>query len=112
MLPALSGVAALPIERALGRSLVGISLVRASAFFANILITPSLPVEPADWFRGGAAPGMAGTSPRRFARMGLLGSGAFASARNSDKAAAMMRADHFLDEEMAPPDPSAGFSSQ
>jgi len=44
--------------------------------------------------------------------MGFLGSGAFASARNSDKAAAMMRADHFLDEEMAAPDPSAGFSQQ
>ena len=58
VVPALLAVAALPIERALATSLVGISLVSASAFFANFLITPSIPVEPAIWFLGGAALGM------------------------------------------------------
>ena len=58
VVPALLAVAALPIERALATSLVGISLVSASAFFANFVMTPSLPVEPAAWFLGGAALGM------------------------------------------------------
>lgn len=58
VVPALLAVAALPIERALATSLVGISLVSASAFFANFLITPSFPVEPAIWFLGGASLGM------------------------------------------------------
>lgn len=58
VVPALLAVAALPIERALATSLVGISLVSASAFLANFLMTPSLPCEPAAWFLGGAALGM------------------------------------------------------
>ena len=58
VVPALLAVAAIPIERALATSLVGIALVSASAFSANFLITPSLPVEPAALFLGGAALGM------------------------------------------------------
>ncbi len=58
VVPALLAVAALPIERALATSLVGIALVSVSAFFANFLITPSLPLEPAAWFLGGGALGM------------------------------------------------------
>jgi len=58
VVPALLAVAALPIDRALATSLVGIALVSASAFFANFLLQPSVPIEPAAWFLGGAALGM------------------------------------------------------
>lgn len=58
VVPALLVVAAIPIERALATSLVGIALVSVSAFSANFLITPSLPLEPAAWFLDGGALGM------------------------------------------------------
>ncbi len=58
VVPALLAVVALPIERALATSLVGIALISSSGFLANFLLTPSLPLEPAVWFFAGSALGM------------------------------------------------------
>ncbi len=60
VVPALLLVTAMPMDRALATSLVGIALISAAAFAANLFTLQSFPVVLAAWFLAGGALGMTG----------------------------------------------------
>jgi len=60
VVPALLLVTAMPIEKALATSLVGIALISAAALAANLFSLESFPVAVASWFLVGGAAGMSG----------------------------------------------------
>lgn len=60
VVPALLLVTAMPIERALATSLVGIFLISAAAFSANLVALENFPILLAGWFLLGGALGMSG----------------------------------------------------
>ncbi|MEX1119382.1 MAG: sulfite exporter TauE/SafE family protein [Terrimicrobiaceae bacterium] len=60
VVPALLLVTAMPMDRALATSLVGIALISAAAFAANLFTLESFPGGLAAWFLVGSAIGMTG----------------------------------------------------
>ncbi len=58
VVPALLIVTAMPMDRALATSLVGIALISAAAFTANLFVLENFPLALAAWFLGGGAIGM------------------------------------------------------
>lgn len=60
VVPALLVVTAMPMERALATSLVGIFLISAAAFSANLVSLENFPFPLAGWFLLGGAVGMSG----------------------------------------------------
>lgn len=60
VVPALLLVTAMPMERALATSLVGIFLISAAAFSANLVALENFPIPLAGWFLLGGALGMSG----------------------------------------------------
>lgn len=60
VVPALLLVTAMPMDRALATSLVGIFLISAAAFSANLVALETFPLPVAGWFLLGGALGMSG----------------------------------------------------
>lgn len=60
VVPALLLVTAMPMDRALATSLVGIALISAAAFAANLFALENFPMALAGWFLVGGAMGMTG----------------------------------------------------
>jgi len=60
VVPALLLVTAMPMDRALATSLVGIALISAAAFAANLFALENFPMALAGWFLAGGAMGMTG----------------------------------------------------